>query len=112
MGDCSGAGSGDWRDYEQRSSKQIEDDEYREFKNWVSRKRFIIEAWRIPVEGEYFVSDKDSRSDRKILKAECEQLYGSTKMVPLNFNEKYKYYIVKKRKKSNKSLQPTKKRLS
>ena len=96
MGDCPGAGSGDWRDYEQRSSKQIEDDEYKDFKRWVSRKRFEIVKWRVPVEGEYFVPDDEVR-EREILKAECCLLYGTTKMVPLNFDDNRKYYVVKKK---------------
>ena len=114
MGDCPGAGSGDWRDYEQRSLEEQRDDRIREARLWISRRRFEIVRIGTPQDGEHFVNYKIKEdcgfhwfvpdghyvknSDRKILKAEYEQLYGSTKMIPLNFDGNYIYYVVKRKK--------------
>ena len=116
MGDCPGAGSGDHRDYDHRSLEEQRDDSIAEARRWITRRRFEVVKIDVPEEGEYFVNyeikerhigdcsfhwfvpdgNYVKESDRKILKAECEQLYGSTEMIPLNFNKKYRYYIVQK----------------
>ena len=117
MGDCPGAGSGDWRDYEQRSLSEQRDARIEKIHAWIKRRKFEIVRIGIPKNGEYFVNyeikDRDigdcnfhwfipdgayvKDSDRKILKAEYEQIYGFNKTVPLNFNNKYRYYVVKKK---------------
>lgn len=119
MGDCPGAGSGDPRDYDRRSTEQIRDANIAKVHRWIKKKGFEKIEIGYLKKGDYFVNypidekyirdcqfyffEKDSR---KILKAEVALLYGTTKVVPLNFNAKYRYYIVKR--KSKKSLNPNK----
>ncbi len=108
MGHCPGAGSGDPRDYDHRSLEEQRSDRYRKAMNWIEKKGFKFVRKGTPEHGEYFVNYDTSRdcfhfvphgkyrekSERKILKAECTQIFGSTKMTPLNFNSNCDYFVV------------------
>lgn len=110
MGDCPGAGSGDWRDYEQRSLEEQRSDRIAEARKWIKNQGFEVVKIDIPKDKEYFVNYKIDKGcsyywfvpdghyikegDRRILQAEYVSLYGTSKMVA-NFDEKYRYYIVK-----------------
>ncbi len=116
MGDCPGAGSGDWRDYDHRSIKEQKDDRIAEARKWIKNEGFEVKRIGVPEDGEYFVNYKITKrdigdcsfywfvpdghyvkkNDRKILKAEYTPLYGTDEMVT-NFDKKYRYYIVNKR---------------
>ena len=97
MGDCPGAGSGDWHDYEQRLQHEIERDEYHAFGRWTSKKGFKIDRWDYPKKGELFCpNDSPMYDERKILIAETKQLFGTNEEIPMNFEER-KYYILKKK---------------
>ena len=105
MGDCPGAGSGDPRDYDHRSFEEQRADSIRKDRAWVSRNGWKFVRLGTPQDGEFFVDYRIitegnhyyfTSEERKVLKAEYTQLYGSTEMVPLNFDGKYRYYIVEK----------------
>lgn len=46
----------------------------------------------------WFVPDGNyvEEPDRQILKAEYTQIFGSLEILPLNFDRRYRYYIVEK----------------
>ncbi len=110
MGDCPGSGSGDPRDYDHRSLEEQKSARYRKAMNWIEKKGFKLVRKGTPEHGEYFVNYNASRdcfqfvphgkygeAERKILKAEYEQLYGTIKMIPLNLNSNWVYFVVEKK---------------
>lgn len=118
MPNCPGAGSGDWRDYNQKSSEELRDDNIASAMRWIEKKGFNFVRIGVPAQGKYFVNYKITErhiedcqfhwfvpdgnyiteNDRKILRAEYSQLYGSLKEIPINFNGKYNYCIVERKK--------------
>lgn len=98
MPDCPGAGSGDWRDYDQGDSVDCsKQDKYQGFKRWAKNRGFQIKVWGFPSEGDYFVPDDEApAAKREISQATYSQLYGTTEMIPANFDAYKKYYVLEK----------------
>lgn len=97
--------------YENEQERKVR---YRKAIKWINDKGFEVDRVGIPERGEYFVNYKIEedcsyywfvpdvyyvkKSERKILKAEYAQVFGTLEMIPMNFDGKYEYFVVKKTK--------------
>jgi len=98
----------DWNytgDYDDRTPDEIRSDNITKARKWIGKKGFEVVRVGTPQKGEYFVNYEIGEDDqfywfvtdhRKILQAEYTPLYGMNEMVT-NFDDKYRYYIVKHR---------------
>lgn len=92
------------RERDHRSMDEIREDNITKAIKWIKERDFEVIRVGTPKDREFFVNYEIKEDcwyyffmteDRKILQAEYTQLYGADEMVT-NFDERYRYYVVKK----------------